>query len=642
MPFLKRGAASGGQGGGLLLRTPADVFTEATRAAAETARDAAITDTGPFDDNPNLAIILAWPATPTNTVYQVRRGSAWADVTVVVRGPRGDGGAQGRFDVFCYANAATAPATPAGGTYNLDTGVLAVPAGTTAAPVETPANQFAWVSRATINPRTQTGSVVPTWSAFTTDVEASLADRAEAAQTAAEAAQTAAETAQTAAGTAQTGAETAQTAAEAAEGRAEAAQSGAETALASSGAALAFNELWTGDLLLATANQWHAIGTEAVPANATWLLWNGGTLTDGANDGPAALWTWINAADWRALTADTVGTTPGDGTGMLFADWCASDIGDGTPDFTRRDAVIGRTSADIPLLTGPQTGESYFGARLMYITQAVATPGGGDGASSFSELSGMIADSQIPDSIMRDAEFTAAAVRALLNLTETEVNDLFTGASISGGVLTFTQNDGTTATITVPPGADGVVTAGALSGTMLTLTVNGATDVLIDLGALRDGVLEQTGSGFNIDTGTLTLARSGILGAVVITGFPTSGGGTPTPAQTEQIYYGVIDAPADAETVAVGDLSAESAVVAGHNITLGPTAEAGDYFLIMVPVDHVLVSLINQGTQANALSAYTRALLTRQLGDPAEAYYAYTLGPLNDGVSITYQLILTE
>ena len=409
----------GGQGGGLLLRTPPDTFNGATRAAAETARDAGITDTTPFDDNPNLAIILTWPVTPTNTVYQVRRGSAWADVTGVVRGPMGSVGSQGRFDVYCYDNALTAPSTPTGGTYNLTTGVLTVPTGTTAAPVEPTGNQITWRSQATINPSIQSGSVTPTWTAFTTDVEASLAAQAEAAQLAAEAAQTAAETAQTNAETAETNAETAETGAEAAETaaetaqtRAEAAQSGAETALSSSGAALAFNELWTGDLLLSSANQWHALGTEAVPSNATWLLWNGGTLTDGTNDGPAALWTWINAADWRALTADTVGTTAGDGTGMLFADWCASDIGDGTPDFTRRDAVIGRTSADIPLLMGPQTGESYFGARLMYITQAVATPGGGGGASSFADLSGMIADSQVPAAFTRDTELAAYALLA--------------------------------------------------------------------------------------------------------------------------------------------------------------------------------------------------------------------------------------
>ena len=188
-----------GSGGGLLLRTPPDIFTAATRAAAETARDAAITDTTPFDDNLNLAIILAWPATPTNTVYQVRRASAWADVTAVVRGPMGLVGSQGRFDIYCYANSITAPTTPTGGTYNLTTGVLTVPTGTTGVPTEPTGNALTWRSIAVINPAVQSGSVTPTWSAFTTDVEASLAVRAETAETAAETAQTAAEAARTAA-----------------------------------------------------------------------------------------------------------------------------------------------------------------------------------------------------------------------------------------------------------------------------------------------------------------------------------------------------------------------------------------------------------------------------------------------------------
>ena len=123
------------------------------------------------------------------------------------------------------------------------------------------------------------------------------------------------------------------------------------------------------------------------------------------------------------LTADTVGTAAGDGTGMLFADWCASDIGDGTPDFTRRDAIIGRTSANIPLLMGPQTGESYYGASLMYITQAVSS---GGGASSFADLTGSIADSQVPAAFTRDSEL---AVYALL------AGAVFTGA-VSGPVPT--------------------------------------------------------------------------------------------------------------------------------------------------------------------------------------------------------------
>ena len=401
IPGLSRG---GGGGGGLHFRDPADIFSATTFALARTARDTAFSTggtlasvLGEFQGDQSLAIIIRETTGNTQAfetylpadVGDAYDATQWVERTDAVQGDKGDTGPQARFLISQWRLVASIQtAAPTGGSYVLVSGVLTASAGWSTAKLTPGTNQILVRSDAPINPAVQTGTVTPVWSIPFEDIDEAIADRVEAAQTAAETAQTAAETAETNAETAETNAETAETASELAQTRAEAAQSGAETALQSSGTALAFHDLWSGDLLLSAANQWHALGTEAVPANATWLLWNGGTLTGGTNDGPAALWTWINAARWRALTADTVGTTAGDGTGMLFADWCASDIGDGTPDFTRRDAVIGRTSADIPMLMGPQTGESYFGASLMYITQSVSTPGGGGGASSFSDLSG--------------------------------------------------------------------------------------------------------------------------------------------------------------------------------------------------------------------------------------------------------------
>ena len=101
-----------------------------------------------------------------------------------------------------------------------------------------------------------------------------------------------------------------------------------------------------------------------------------------------------------------------------------------------------------------------------------------------------VAETQIPAAIMRDAEFTASAVRGLLGLTATEANDLLTGATINGQVVTFTQADGTQATITIPPGstgvADGVVDSGVFSvdGTTLTLTLDNSNTVIISVPAL--------------------------------------------------------------------------------------------------------------------------------------------------------------
>ncbi len=75
-------------------------------------------------------------------------------------------GAQGRFEIFIHANSAAqpTPATPVGGTYDLDTGTLTPPAGTTEAPTTPGTGENVWVSQALIDPATQSGSVTPRWS----------------------------------------------------------------------------------------------------------------------------------------------------------------------------------------------------------------------------------------------------------------------------------------------------------------------------------------------------------------------------------------------------------------------------------------------------------------------------------------------
>ena len=89
----------GGQGGGLTLGPSTNTFSGADKAAAAAARDAydAANDgwIESYDAEPTYTIILEWPTTPTNTVFQARRGGAWADVSALVRGPRGDTGGRG-------------------------------------------------------------------------------------------------------------------------------------------------------------------------------------------------------------------------------------------------------------------------------------------------------------------------------------------------------------------------------------------------------------------------------------------------------------------------------------------------------------------------------------------------------------------
>ena len=128
-------------------------------------------------------------------------------------------------------------------------------------------------------------------------------------------------------------------------------------------------------------------------------------------------------------------------------------------------------------------------------------------------------------------------------------------------------------------------------------------------------------------------------------------GTTPPAVRSELIYYGQILAAnaADlaaaityAETIDVSTLGMEDATVAGHNITVGPSAN-GDFFLILVPTTHDLLTLINLGTQADERAVYSRSENARNdLGTPSEQYNSYVVGPLNPGVSIGYRLTLTE
>ena len=64
----------------LLMRRVTDVFSADSKGDARRARDTEIPDTGEFDNDGRLAIVIKWA---DREIWQVRRGGAWVDVCVM-------------------------------------------------------------------------------------------------------------------------------------------------------------------------------------------------------------------------------------------------------------------------------------------------------------------------------------------------------------------------------------------------------------------------------------------------------------------------------------------------------------------------------------------------------------------------------
>ena len=200
MPLLPIGGTGSG-GGGLTLGPPTNSFTAATQADAEDLRDAYELANAAwlaqYDNEPTYTIQINWPVVVTDSLYQSRRGGDWADVTGLIRGEpgaRGALGAQGRFMVYCYINAAVAPAAaPASTTFERSTGTLLVPAGYAAIPSTPVAGSETYRSEAIVNPATDIDLVDLAWSLPAELPAYAVVTLAVAAKDAAEAAQARAE-----------------------------------------------------------------------------------------------------------------------------------------------------------------------------------------------------------------------------------------------------------------------------------------------------------------------------------------------------------------------------------------------------------------------------------------------------------------
>ena len=118
--------------------------------------------------------------------------------------------------------------------------------------------------------------------------------------------------------------------------------------------------------------------------------------------------------------------------------------------------------------------------------------------------------------------------------------------------------------------------------------------------------------------------------------------GTAPAPQQETIYYGALAGTAITEATIrplASTLSSESATVSGHDITLGPTSASGQRFVIIVPSDHDIATLVNKAISVSALDEFTRIAWTAPLsGVDVVSYHS---GALRNGVTIEYTLTLT-
>ena len=589
MPAYKGSPGGGGGSGGLTLGPPTNEFTAATKAAAETLRNtyatANATWLADYDDEPTYTITINWPATPTNTVFQARRSSSWADVTGLVRGPKGIAGDQARFVLYAYINSATAPAAaPTGGTFVQSTGTLTVPTGYTSVPSTPASGSKTYRTAAVVNPANDSDTVTLVWS-VPAELPAYLAAAlAEAAQTAAE---TARDLAQQYAGQAQ--------------------------------------DIPAGSprgVLVATSPTLPtgSVGSNTVIAFGAAELWTlGANAPDGYEAGPTASNERLYLPDIHPAGSNGMFVVIEVG-GVEIAEVFISQGGiQGATGADRRHILPVSLTADALVRVGfwPRSGatasyiqitgnsdtlpvDTVVKVYLAVVRGAGGAGGGGGGttearvqelidATSLSALQGQVTDAQVPDTFFRDSELTAAAVRTLLGLTATEANDLLTGATISGQVITFTQNDGTTATITVPAGtggmADGVVESGVFSANNeeLVLTLDTGGTVTIDVpAALRasGGTITAQDEGVELatDITTINVVGDGAAGTAAGGVLTITVGAEPDPTHTS--YCGVSDDTTITETEATdGTTGVGNALVVPtytgtmHVFFLRPTSE---------------------------------------------------------------------
>ena len=598
------GGLSGGNGG-LHFRRPPDVFAN---AAARTAYFGLLANAAvylEFAKDKSLAIIIGTIANPTG--FQTYTGdpadsyadAKWLDRTDAVQSVTP--GSQGIYERSIYRNSSVIiSVAPVGGSINVGTGVVTPPADWTFNPTAPLVGEDTYRSIVSINPDTQSGDIVPIWSlpidirgsVNVADIDARIGGPARAINPVG-----AFDDSRIPAGIARDTEVTA-----------------AIAGIMGRGAI---------DLGVATPT----IDRLTVAAPSGYSRYPRGTLL---------LFELLHGqldSSWTSPLSFYIGTDRYNLRGVKDSDiryddlqniTCYLAVVKGTIQILGPVKVPGFTIAEVLARIRAGTGVGIDTSFDGYIILSAA---GGTGGVSDGTLSAIVMDSSA-----QTIKFTST----LGSPITLDISDLVTATELATALTPYTKADGTVAFTAVVAGIaptdddhlstkeyvdDADVLKASLSGATFTGEARGLTPVN------------------DPDFATKAYVDAAVAGTTL----PS--------VRSELIYYGQILAAnaADlaaaityAETIDVSTLDMEDAAVAGHNITVGPSA-VRDFFLILVPATHDLLTLINTGTQADARSAYSRSMNARNdLGTPSEQYNSYVLGPLNPSVSISYRLTLTE
>ena len=213
------------------------------------------------------------------------------------------------------------------------------------------------------------------------------------------------------------------------------------------------------------------------------------------------------------------------------------------------------------------------------------------------------------------------------------------GTSDTGSITSFSIS-GQSTSVNVPF---------SLSGTQaFNYAVNNPSLFTGDLTILQDGVelstsVSTSGTSVNIEITPINLTAVGESSVFTIRGTDTNGN-TETRTFTihaagsnELVYFGISTSNNPA-SVTLSSIGSHIVGTGTLNVSTGQV-EDGEYFIVLVPTDHDIVSITDDILQHNVLEFFTRTNNVRQIS--GTDYISYVIGPLNaDTDGETYTLML--